>query len=41
LYIGGDPEGHDTSCEMDDVRVYNRPLSSQEIAILYRWRREP
>jgi hypothetical protein len=41
LFIAGDIELLDASCEMDDVRIYNRPLSDQEVAMLYRWRGQP
>jgi Concanavalin A-like lectin/glucanases superfamily len=41
LFIGGNNMAQDSSCEMDEIRVYNRPLSAQEIAILYRWRGQP
>jgi hypothetical protein len=41
IIIGGDNLGNDISASLDDVRIYNRLLTPQEIADLYRWRGQP
>ena len=37
LVIGGDAGYHFQSGQVDDIRIYNRALSSNEVAILYYW----
>lgn len=42
LIIGSDTYQENlNNCSLCDVRIYNRVLTAQEIAILYRWRGQP
>jgi hypothetical protein len=41
VVLGGDSENVELIGSLDDVRIYNRILSQQEILMLYRWRGQP
>jgi hypothetical protein len=41
VVLGGDSDNVELVGSLDDVRIYNRILSQQEILMLYRWRGQP
>jgi hypothetical protein len=41
VVLGGDSANVGLVGSLDDVRIYNRILSQQEILMLYRWRGQP